>query len=190
MHNRLVKHINNYIRLSEKDEQKLSEYIERFNVKNKEYILEEGLVCKSYYFVESGCIRMFFNNNKGVEQIIQFALEGWWMTDYQSLLNQKPSEYNIQAVEKSNILSINHSTLKELTSAIPALDTYFRMVTEKALSASQLRIKLLYELSKEEMYIHFRDSFPEFVQRVPQYMLASFLGLTPEYLSEIRKKNL
>lgn len=190
MYDKLIKHISNYINIEDKDIQKLSEYIIYHDLKNKQYILEEGQVCKSYYFVESGCLRMFFNNNKGVEQTTQFALENWWMTDIQSILNQMPSDYYIQAIEKSKIISINHSRFKELLSEVPVFETYFRIITEIALSASQLRIKLLYELSKEEMYIHFRNSFPEFVQRVPQYMLASFLGLTPEYLSEIRKKNL
>jgi len=190
MNHKLIAHIRNYIDFDESDVQRLIEYINLIEVKNKEYLLEEGQLCKSYYFVESGYLRMFFNNSKGTEQTTQFALENWWIADYQSLLSQKTSDYYIQAVEKSRVISISHTAFKELLQELPILETYFRMMTEKAFAASQLRIKLLYELSKEEMYIHFKSSFPEFVQRVPQYMLASFLGLTPEYLSEIRKKGL
>ena len=133
---------------------------------------------------------MFFYTDKGAEQITQFALENWWITDYFSFTDQNVSEYNIQVIEKSEILVIDHRSFDKLLEELPALERYFRIIMQRAVAASQLRIKLLYDLSKEELYLHFSSYFPEFVQRVPQYMLASYLGLTPEYLSEIRKKNI
>jgi CRP-like cAMP-binding protein len=140
--------------------------------------------------VEKGCLRMFFINGKTNEQIIQFALDGWWISDYFSFMDEKPSDYYIQAIEKSKIFDIDKHLLEDLFNELPILERYFRIVMERALAASQLRAKYLYEMTKEEFYMHFTKSFPEFVQRVPQYMIASYLGLTPEYVSELRKKNL
>lgn len=133
---------------------------------------------------------MFFINNKTVEQITQFALDGWWISDYFSFIDNKPSEYYIQTIEKSEILSIDVLSFDDLFKELPQIERYFRIIMQKALAASQLRIKYMYEMTKEEFYLHFSSSFPEFVQRVPQYMIASYLGLTPEYVSELRKKKL
>lgn len=188
MHPNLINHIQNYIELDDNQIQIICRYFKRLNLRNKEYLLENGQVCKSLFFVEEGCTRMFFYTDKGVEQITQFALENWWITDYFSFSDQKVSEYNIQAIEKTEILAIDYQSLEKLLQELPLLERYFRIIMQRALAASQLRIKLLYDLSKEELYLHFSTYFPDFVQRVPQYMLASFLGLTPEYLSEIRKK--
>jgi len=133
---------------------------------------------------------MFLVNKKGVEQITQFALDGWWISDYQSFINNSPSDYSIQAIEDSRIILIDNQNLEILLSKIPRMERYFRIMMQKAVAGAQLRSKLLYEMSKEEFYLHFSTSFPEFMMRVPQYMIASYLGLTPEYLSELRKKTI
>ena len=188
MYSNLFKHIQRFVELSESEVMILTTTLQSHNLKKKEYILKEGQVCKGMYFVEKGCLRMYFINNKTSEQIIQFALDGWWISDYFSFMDNKPSEYYIQAVEKSEVLSIDMNIFDNLLKELPPLERYFRIVMQRALAAIQLRSKYLYEMSKEEFYQHFSTSFPEFVQRVPQYMIASYLGLTPEYVSEIRKK--
>jgi CRP/FNR family transcriptional regulator, anaerobic regulatory protein len=185
-----ISHIKRYVDLSEQDIKTLEFYIEPMEVKKKGFLLNEGQVCRCNYFVESGCLRMFYINDKMVEQTTQFALETWWLSDYFSFAKQKPSEYYIQAVEKSVVLAINLQQQEQLFVEVPQMERYFRIMMQRALAASQLRVKLIYQLSKEEMYKHFSTSFPLFLQRVPQYMLATYLGLTPEYLSELRKKKL
>jgi CRP/FNR family transcriptional regulator, anaerobic regulatory protein len=162
--------------------------MEPLELKKREFLLKEGEVSRCNYFVESGCLRMFYNNDKMVEQTTQFALETWWLSDYFSFSKQQPSEYFIQAVEKSIVVAIDFQRQEQLFAEVPQMERYFRIMMQRALAASQLRVKLIYQLSKEEMYKHFSTSFPQFLQRVPQYMLASYLGLTPEYLSELRKK--
>lgn len=190
MYPNLINHIKRYVELSEPEIQILYKYIKPVSLKKKEYLLKEGQVCRSLYFVEKGCLRMFFINNKTTEQITQFALDGWWISDYFSFMDNTPSDYYIQTIEKSEIISIDSLIFDELLSKIPALERYFRMMMQRALAATQLRSKYVYELSKEEFYLHFCTSFPDFVQRVPQYMVASYLGLTPEYVSELRKKKI
>ena len=190
MYPTLIKHIRRFIQFDDADALVLMKYIQSHDLKRKENILKEGQICRSYYFVEKGCLRMFFINEKTNEQITQFALDGWWICDYFSLMDEQPSAYYIQAIEKSKIVSLDKHVMDDLLNALPQLERYFRIVMLRALAASQLRSRYLYEMTKEEFYIHFTKSFPEFVQRVPQYMIASYLGLTPEYVSELRKKNL
>ena len=133
---------------------------------------------------------MFFINDKGVEQTIQFALENWWLADYTSFSSQKPSDFFIQAVEKSEVLALDLLAQEEMLHRFPQIERYFRLVHQRAHAASQFRIKSLYSVSREELFHNFNKSYPEFVQRIPQYLLASFLGFTPEYLSEIRAKRI
>lgn len=189
MQTAIVQHIKRFVNLSNSEIEILNKYIKFQSLGKRENILSNGQICKSMYFVESGCLRMFFLNSKSSEQITQFAIEGWWMTDYSSLIGNTPSEYFIQAIEKSEIVSIDTLLFEKLLKELPQLEHYFRIILQKNLAASQLRTKYLYEMSKEEFYLHFSKSFPDFMQRVPQYMVASYLGLTPEYLSELRKKN-
>jgi len=183
-----IAHIRQYVELSEQEVEILERYVEPVELKRREFLVTEGQVCRCNYFVEKGCLRMFHINGKMVEQTTQFALETWWLSDYFSFSKQKPSDYSIQAIEKSLIVAIDYQRQDELFAEIPKLESYFRIMMQRALAASQLRVKLIYEFSKEEMYTHFVTSYPQFFQRVPQYMIASYLGLTPEYLSELRKR--
>ncbi|MFV0418084.1 MAG: Crp/Fnr family transcriptional regulator [Dysgonomonas sp.] len=190
MHTSLINHIRQYIQLEEKQLELIYRHFKAISLKKKDHLLNEGQICKYCYFVTKGCLRMYFYRDNGTEQITQFALENWWLTDYSSFISQVQSNYNIQAVENSDILAIEYSTYDQLLEEVPALERYFRIMAQIALAASQVRQKLMFDMSKEDMYLHFKSSFPDFTQRIPQYMLASFLGLTPEYLSELRKKNL
>lgn len=148
----------------------------------------EGQVCKYHYFVLKGCLRKFFVNEKGIEQTTEFAIENWWLTDNKAFEQRLPTEFFIQAVEHSEVLRIDNLSQEQLLQAFPKMERYFRFIYQRAFAASQMRIKYLYGLSKEAFYHHLNERHPEFVQRMPQYLIASYLGFTPEYLSEIRKK--
>jgi CRP/FNR family transcriptional regulator len=184
----IITHIKKYVGLNESEVQMLLGQIRPVQLTKKEYLLKEGQVCKSIYFVGQGCLRLFFINDKGSEQITQFAIEGWWIADYVSFDRETPSPFYIQAIEDSVIYPIDFLLQEKLTNEISSMEKYFRLMLQKALAASQLRIKFLFDLSREEGYRQFVSSFPGFVQRIPQYMLASYLNFTPEYLSELRKK--
>jgi len=190
MHKNIIQHIRKFVDLSESEVVTFNKYVEIHQLKKKEFILQESKICKHLYFVEKGCLRMYFINKKGIEQITQFALDGWWISDYQSFMNLTPSDYYIQTIEESRIVSIDKQNLDNLLIELPLLERYFRIMMQNAVASAQLRSKLLYEMSKEEFYFHFSTSFPKFMLRVPQYMIASYLGLTPEYLSELRKKSI
>lgn len=154
----------------------------------KEDIQQANASCDRLYFVVQGCLRSYYLKEKGIEQTVDFAIENWWLTDYLAFEQQKLSSFFIQAVEPTTIFSLSSTDFSALLAAHPIMEKYFRSIFQKACGAAQHRLKFLYEFSREELYFHFEQQFPAFVQRIPQYLLASYLGFSPEYLSEIRKK--
>ncbi|OIN56828.1 Crp/Fnr family transcriptional regulator [Arsenicibacter rosenii] len=185
----LLNHISRYISLPEESAGEISVFFTPLSLRKKENLMEAGQVCRNHYFVVKGCLRLFFIDEKGIEQTIQFALENWWLADYTSFSNQKPSAFFIQAIEKSEVLAIDVHAQERMLQQFPVLERYFRIIHQRAHAAAQYRQQYTHDMTREEMYLHFAQSYPEFVQRVPQYLLASFLGFTPEYLSEIRSRN-
>ncbi len=186
----LTDHIKKYISLTETEEQQICNAVTVKAIKKKFFLLEPDHVCKELHFVSTGCLRLYFINKKLNEQITLFAIENWWITDYESLDSGRPSSYYMQAVENSEVISISKTKLDELFEAVPKLERYFRVVQQRAFAATQTRIKYIYSMSDEERYHHFSSRFPAFMQRVPQYMLASYLGFTPQFLSKIRAKKI
>lgn len=149
---------------------------------------EEGKRCAAYFFVVKGCLRLFFTDTNGVEQTLQFALENWWMTDLDAFRAGKNAGYSIQALEPTEVLSISPQKYEQLLLENSLMEEYFRRIYERAYAASLLRIQLISRMPKQEFYENFESKYPGFLQRIPQKVLASFLGFTPEYLSELRKK--
>ena len=186
MHQNLLSHIAKFISLDESETQSLLAALQFKTIKKKENLLEAGQICHHQYFIVKGCCRNFIINDKGNEQTTQFGIENWWLSDFLSFHNGSPSDFYIQAVENSEIIAIEKNDMETLLAKVPKLERYFRLVLQKAFGASQMRIRYLYTQSAEERYHFFNDHFPEFVQRIPQYMLASYLDFSPEFMSKIR----
>lgn len=182
----LITHIRKFINLEDSEAAIVCSYFERQSVKKKMHLAEEGQITNKQYFILNGCLRIYILNAKGNEQTLQFGIENWWIADYLGFLGQAPSNYFIQAVENSEVISIDKNSLDELLSQLPKLEKYFRLTFQKSLGAAQMRIKYLFTMTAEESYHHFNKNYPEFVQRVPQYMLATYLDFTPEFMSKIR----
>jgi len=183
-------HLDKFVSINNSEFLEIISFFEERTVLKKENILEEGQICKKHFFVLKGILRKFYINEKGSEQTTEFAIENWWMTDNMAYEHLLPTEFYIQAVEKTELLVITQKNQELLLSQFPQLERYFRFVYQRAYAATQMRIKYIFSLAKDEFYFQLLKKHPEFVQRVPQYLIASFLGFTPEYLSEIRKKNL
>lgn len=184
-----IKHLQKYVKITKNEEAEILSFFERKIYTKKENLKDINTITKYHYFVMNGCLRMFFINEKGMEQTIQFALENWWITDYASFGKGLRSDFAIQAMEQTEVLQIDNSNQDKLLAAYPQLERYFRKMYQIAYGASQMRSKYLYEFTKEQFYAHFNDNFPDFSKRIPQQYLASYLHMTPEYLSEIKKKN-
>ncbi|MBL4669965.1 MAG: Crp/Fnr family transcriptional regulator [Flavobacteriales bacterium] len=154
----------------------------------KKFLLKEGKTCTSRYFITKGYFRHFYIDNKANEQIIHFGIENWWITDYASLVNKTPSKMYIQAMENTEYLELSQESLEILYLKLPKIERFFRIIMEKTYIASQQRIEFMFSLSGKQLYEKFILSNPNFSKRVPQYMLASYLGLTPEFISKIKLK--
>jgi len=186
MHEALFRHIEKFITLKPSEIDTLESCLELSKVKRKEHLLQEGQICSTMYFITKGCARQYIINPKGTEQTLQFAIENWWITDYLSYHNNTPSHFYIQTIENCEIIALEKNTLESLLIKIPKMERYFRIVSQKSFGAAQMRIKFLFTMSAEERYNHFKNQQPDFVQRVPQYMLASYLDFSAEFMSKIR----
>lgn len=184
--NPLIQHIQKFISLDSHEAEIILPYFEKESFKKKSLLLEEGQICNTYYFIVKGCLRLYIINEKGTEQTLQFGIENWWITDYMSLQTQHPTHFYIQTVENSEVLTIDKNSMDDLLAQLPKMERYFRLILQKSFAASQMRIKYLYTQSAEERFRHFNSAQPEFVQRIPQYMLASYLDFSAEFMSKIR----
>jgi CRP-like cAMP-binding protein len=187
MKNKLKNYFDRYVDLSEEDIESIFLRLEVINLKKKDFLLHEGKICKNKYFILDGLVRLFELSVNGNETITQFGIENWWITNLDSFINETPSRTSIQALEKTVVLSINKKNLEDLFLSIPKLERAFRMITENMLIAHQRKDEVYMKKTSKERYYSLVKTIPNFAQRVPQYMIASYLNITPEYLSEIRK---
>jgi CRP-like cAMP-binding protein len=184
----ILAHIQKFVSLTADEQDAVKRYLVYEDVKKKQYLFSEGDKCNAQYFVTEGCLRMYFIKDSGVDQIVQFGIDNWWISDYTSLTLHTPSQFFLQAVQRSKVIVLKQDRQDELLECVPKLERYFRKIYQRAYAAAQTRLIFFNDLSGEEKYHHFASRFPDFVQRIPQYMLASYLGFTPEFLSKVRSK--
>lgn len=186
MYTPLIDHIKKLVSLTAAEEEIIAACMQHKKLRKKDHLFKEGQICAANYFIVKGCMRTYTIDEKGSEQILQFGIDHWWMTDFMSMNTQTPSQFNIQAVEPTELIVFPVHVQEELFAAVPVLERYFRIILQRANAAAQMRVHFIFNMSGKERYEHFARVVPGFVQRVPQYMLASYLGFTPEFLSKIR----
>lgn len=157
-------------------------------LKKKRILIEAGEICKYTVFVEKGLLRSFKADDKGNEYILQFALSGWWTADLYSFLTNEPTLYNIEALEDSELLMITKPSWDLLLEKVPAFERYFRVLIQNNLINTQRRLMSSFTETAEEKYLKLLKEFPDILQRVPQHMIASYLGITRETLSRTRRQ--
>ena len=158
--------------------------------KKGQYLLQEGEVCKYSAFILKGSMRQFSVDTKGIEHVIHFGIENWWVGDRESLTMLTPSKYNIDAIEDTEVLLITSEDLQQLGDQLPTIGKMMNTMNQRNFIASQKRIHDSLSLTAEERFIELKKNHPDFLQRFPQTMLASYLGITAETFSRIRKKAL
>lgn len=156
-------------------------------VKKHEVLVRAGEISKFGIFVASGCLRTYTVDDKGKEHILQFSVENWWTGDMNSFITSTPAIFNVDALEDSDVLLFDNSAIQNVTS-VPGLAALFQMGLQKSTSAQNKRIAASLSATAEERYDSFLKTYPTIAQRVPQHMIASYLGISPETLSRIRKQ--
>ncbi|MCX2839694.1 Crp/Fnr family transcriptional regulator [Salinimicrobium sp. MT39] len=184
----LQKKVNDTITVSEEEFEYATTLFQPKKLRKKRFILEDGDACIYTIFVEKGLLRSFTIDEKGNEHILQFALEGWWSGDLYSFLTGEASEYNIEALEDSELLLITKASWDQLLDEVPAFERYFRILIQNNLIATQRRLMGTFSTTAEERYQKMLKQFPDVIQRVPLHMIASYLGVTRETLSRIRSQ--
>lgn len=177
---------NEKVSLTAEEEAYIKQYLTPKKLRKKQYLLQEGDVCKHLCVVEKGALRAYILDEQGDEHITAFALEGWTIGDLQSFIKQEPSTLNIDALEDSELVMISKSAHDELILKMPKYETYFRILVTDAYIALQQRMTNTISLPLEERYKAFTQMCQSIFQRVPQHMIASFMGLSPETLSRVR----
>lgn len=174
--------------LRQEERAALSAVVEQRTLKRKQYLLQAGDVCRHYAFVVSGCLRMYYIDEEGREHCVLFATEGYWLADLQSLHQVRPSHFYIDALEPSTVLLIRREELWTLWNKYHIFDRYFRVITEDAYSDLQMRLVLGHSAHGETRYRIFQQQYPHLVRRLPAVHIASYLGITPEFLSKIKRR--
>lgn len=183
----LLKNIEKHIALSAADKKLLSETFHVKKLKRKQFLLEAGDIARFTYFVTKGCLRTYFTDKDGEEHVLGFSIEDWWAGDIAGFTKEEPSIFSIDALEDSEVLFTDRSGMEKLYVAIPQLEKYFRIIFQNALAAQFQRINYTNSFTAEERYVAFQKKYPQFDRRIPQKYLASYLGITPEFLSKLKK---
>ena len=184
----LIDYFENYLPLDEEEKSGVEEVFRERKVKRRHFILQEGDVCRYNTFVVEGCFRMFMVDDKAKEHNLQFAIENWWIGDISSFHSEEPSKLYIEALENSVILQIKKEDQLKLFVDYPKFNRIFRVFTENALVSAQRRILQNISSTAEERYLDCLQRYPHLFNRISNVQIASYLGVTPEFLSTIRKK--
>ncbi|MDQ7066254.1 MAG: Crp/Fnr family transcriptional regulator [candidate division KSB1 bacterium] len=185
---RLYRHILNYIELSEAQFSESTRFFIPRSIRRKDFLCRAGEVGRYIAFVHRGCLRSYTIDKKGAEHVVQFAIEEWWIADLYSFLTNEPATYYIDALEDSEVLLLDRPSQEELCAQFPRYERFFRLLLERNYIANHRRIAATLSLSAGERYLLFLQTYPQLVERLPQHQIASFLGITPESLSRIRRK--
>jgi CRP-like cAMP-binding protein len=188
MFQRILQNVSRFIQLTEDEKEYFTSRLHAKKLRRRQYLLQEGDVCRNEYFVNNGCLRTYYIDERGIEHVVQFAPEDWWTGDMYSFITQTPARFTIDALEESEVLYFDKATEEDLYIQVPKFERFFRILLQNSFVAQQNRILSAMSDTAEERYKKFITKYPLMEQRLPQHQIASYLGITPESLSRIRKQ--
>jgi len=189
IHDHILKNVAKHISLTREEATCFTSLLIYKEVPKKTTLLAEGHACTQLSYVHSGALRSYCLDKEGKESTIMFAVADWWLTDMYCFLNEKPAMMYIETIEDSCILNLGRENFNNLFAAVPKFERFFRILLQNAYTREQLRTIENLTLTAEERYFRFINKYPQIVSQVTQKQIASYLGITPEFLSAIRKKN-
>ncbi len=187
MYDQVLNRLSTFISLNKSEQEQFIDKLQIKHFNKKELILQEGQVCKYAYFINYGCLRYYYNI-EGQENTAEFFFENGWYTDYASFLTGKPTNQNIETLEKTEVLLLSNTALEQLYTEIPKFERFGRLMAQNAVLGIRHRSEMLENLTAEERYIDLIKERPKVFQRIPQHYIASYLGIKPPSLSRIRKR--
>ncbi|GAA4274259.1 Crp/Fnr family transcriptional regulator [Aquimarina gracilis] len=188
MISQIEKHLSKYIELTPEELNRFSSILLHKKLRKRQYLIQEGDYVTHEYYVIKGCLKAYEIDNLGDEHIVQFAIEDWWISDFKAFFKEEKARLNIECIEDSELIGISKSDLEQLFLDVPKFDRFFRIKLTNAFVALQDRILSSLEKTSAERYIEFRKTYPNIEQRVPNYLIANYLGIKPESLSRLRKQ--
>lgn len=184
----IIQNISRHIRLDSTETDFFLSLLQSKNIKKKNFLLREGNICKTENFIVKGCLRTYSIDEEGTEHIVMFGIEDWWVGDLYSFLTNMPSRFFIDALEDTEVLQISKPDLETLYERIPKFERFFRLIIQNAFIAQQNRIHQNLAYTAEQRYLDFVQRYPHFEQRIPQKQVAAYLGITPVFLSMLRRR--
>lgn len=184
----ILSNVAKHISLTTEESTHFTSLLKKITVTKKEVLLKEGTVCRSIYFVNSGTLRAYYTDKQDKETTIMFGVADWWITDMYSFLNQLPALMHIEALESSEVLELSKENMDALYIKVPKFERFFRIIIQNAYVREQVRVIQNLSMTAEERYEIFIQKYPQIVQRVTLKQIASYLGITPEFLSTIRAR--
>ncbi|MBB4804718.1 CRP-like cAMP-binding protein [Flavobacterium nitrogenifigens] len=185
----LIEHLKGMIELSGSDAELIISKLEIKYLKKKEYLLQPGEISKHMRFISQGAMRVYYLDEKSQEHTLQLGIENWWINDLYSYLSLKPSKMYIQALEETIVIQISSGSLDKLFREVKEMPNFFRLKMQSAYVALQERTIENLSMDSYEKYSKFISQYRNIEQRFPQYIIASYLGMAPEFLSYLRKKH-
>lgn len=185
-HHLILNNVAKHVSLNEEEAAFFIDLLQQQEVAKKDFILKEGQLCKNISYVNSGTLRAYYIDKDGRESTIMFAVTDWWITDMFCFINQQPAMLQIEAIEQSSIFQLSKNNFDTLCNEVPKFERFFRIMMQNAYIREQLRVIQNLSLSAEDRYNNFIEKYPQMVQQVTQKQIASYLGITPEFLSTIR----
>lgn len=188
MYEQLVKSIQEKVSVKPADLESIKRFFMPKKIRKRQYLLNAGDVCQYITFVEKGLLRSFTIDDRAHEHVMQFAAEGWWISDINSLLTGEEAVYNIEALEDSELFLLSNGAMDDMMQQFPAMERYFRLLMQRNNISLQRRIISSLSYSAEQKYTKLMAELPDIISRAPQQYIASYLGITPETLSRIRRQ--
>lgn len=188
MFTNIINNVSKCITLTAEEQTQFTDLLEFKTIPKKTILLREGEVCQFEGYIKKGCVRIYYVNENGFEVVLSFAVEDWWVSDIASFHENKPSLFFIETLEETEMFLLTPQTKEKLLLTIPKFERVFRLLVQRNLSSVQNRLVNTISKTASDRYLEFIKLYPSVPLRVPQYHIASYLGVSPEFVSTIRKR--
>lgn len=186
--NAIVAHIRGYVDLTTEQAEKILGLVKARTYEKGAFVVRAGDVCREQSFVLRGCLNSFRVDENGKEHVVAFAVENWWAGDLGSFIAQTPADYNVRCLEDCALIQFHYDIMERMYREVPVMERFFRLLLQRSYVAAQRRVVDRMSIPAKALFLQFSENYPGLSRRIPQYLIASYLGITPQFLSKIRRE--